>query len=856
MTQLAFDPSGVRLASGSKDTDIIIWDLVGETGLFKLRGHKDQITSVHFLQADRIAEDEVDGDIRANGHSIVAQRDYVISTSKDALLKIWDVSSQHCIETHVVQNNGECWGLGLSPDQSGCITAANEGELHAWSIDVNALRSESQETPLQGEKRIMKNRGSFYRHGRDRTIGIKFHPRLDYIAVHGSDKAIEIWRIRSGSEIQKSLARKRKRKREKFGETDGDTIMENGDEDKPVDVSAALISEVFVPYVILRTSGRIRSMDWAGGKTGKSISLLAATMNNQLEVYTVATGDRVKLRANEPPDYARSLSVDMPGHRSDVRCVALSSDDRMLASASHGTLKIWNVKTRSCIRTLDCGYALCGSYLPGDKTVVLGTKDGTIELFDIASSVLLETMKAHDREVWSLQVSPDGKSLVTGSADKTAKFWEFTVIQEEILGTNRKTPKLKLTHTRTLKVADEVLSIRFSPDMRLLALSTLDSTVKVFFCDTLKLYLTLYGHKLPVLSMDISYDNKLIVTCSADKNVRIWGLDFGDCHKAFFAHQDSILSVAFIPNNSEGNGHHFFSASKDRVIKYYDGDKFEQIQKLSGHHGEIWAMAVAHSGEFVVSASHDKSIRIWSQTDEQIFLEEEREKELEELYESTLLTSLEHDERNPGDKEEGREFAEASKQTAETLMAGEKIAEALEVGHEDLELMRDFEVQRRKNPGIAAPQRNPLFLANKNISAPQYVLQTLQRIPSASLHDALLVLSFSQLPTLFEFLGVWAAAGSNVPLTCRVLFFMLKLHHQQIVNSRMMRPKMEQVRDNLRSTLRKQKQELGFNLAGVRILGRKVEELDDKGSYVDDEMLDENSRLGKKGQKRAFTNIA
>ena len=35
----------------------------------------------------------------------------------------------------------------------------------------------------------------------------------------------------------------------------------------------------------------------------------------------------------------------------------------------------------------------------------------------------------------------------------------------------------------------------------------------------------------------------LLVTCSADKNIKIWGLDFGDCHKSIFAHDDSIMAV-------------------------------------------------------------------------------------------------------------------------------------------------------------------------------------------------------------------------------------------------------------------------------------------------------------------------
>ncbi len=51
ITVLAFDRSGVRLASGSKDTDIIVWDLVAETGQYKLRGHKDQVTGLCFVEA-------------------------------------------------------------------------------------------------------------------------------------------------------------------------------------------------------------------------------------------------------------------------------------------------------------------------------------------------------------------------------------------------------------------------------------------------------------------------------------------------------------------------------------------------------------------------------------------------------------------------------------------------------------------------------------------------------------------------------------------------------------------------------------------------------------------------------------
>ena len=75
-------------------------------------------------------------------------------------------------------------------------------------------------------------------------------------------------------------------------------------------------------------------------------------------------------------------------------------------------------------------------------------------------------------------------------------------------------------------------SLLFAPqDKLLVAVGLLDCTVKIFFDDTLKFFLSLYGHKLPVLCLDISYDGNILISGSAYKTVKIWGLDFGDCHR-------------------------------------------------------------------------------------------------------------------------------------------------------------------------------------------------------------------------------------------------------------------------------------------------------------------------------------
>ncbi|KAF8424595.1 WD40-repeat-containing domain protein [Tirmania nivea] len=840
VTALAFDRSGTRLVSGGKDAAIIVWDLVAEVGLYKLKGHKDQVTKVQFLRGGSAFDEEIQ-DTAETGD----EDGYLISTGKDTLVKLWELSTQHCIETHVA-HHGECWGMTLSPDQRGFITIGNDGEMKVWAIDSRGLIGAAITT---GDTHCLLDRGYLYRSSKDRGVTAIFHPSSNFIATHGTDKSVEIWRIRTEDEIKRVLKRKRKRAAQKGKEV---TI---GDADAAVDdISSAKVEDIFVSYVVLRAGGKVRGIDWVT-KPGKSssIQLLVSLTNNSLEFYDIPKPptSKEKKKAPEVPDYKRSHSVDLAGHRSDVRALALSSDDRMLASASSDSLKVWNVRTSTCIRTFECGYSLCCSFLPGDKILVVGTKTGEIELFDVASSIMLESFQAHDGAIWSLQVHPDGKSLVTGSADKSAKSWNFEVVQEEIPGTRRTTPKLKLVHKRTLKMDDDILSVRYTPNGKHLAVALLDNTVRVFFADTLKQLHTLYGHKLPVLNMDISSDSKLIATCSADKSVKIWGLDFGDVHKSFFAHNDSIMQVAF-----EREGHNFFSSSKDRLVKYWDGDKFENIQKMEGHHGEIWAMCVGRCTEFVVTASHDKSIRVWEQGDDMIFLEEEREKELEALYESTLTASLEP----PTTDDPDSTSTSAGKQTIETLMAGERIMEALDMGIDDLNILSAHASLQAQRPGItiAPPQRNPVYIALGNISAETHLANVVSKIKAAHLQDALLVLPFEKVEKFMRFLNLWAEKEWNIPLTAKILFFLLRVHHNQIVASKTLRPMLDSVRVNLRRALGRQKDELGYNLAAARFVIRGINENSTKEfvGYGEDNEIRWEEITEKGGKKRGFANLS
>uniref|UniRef100_A0A0W0FCF7 Small-subunit processome Utp12 domain-containing protein n=1 Tax=Moniliophthora roreri TaxID=221103 RepID=A0A0W0FCF7_MONRR len=845
VTALAFNEQGTQLASGSQDTDLIVWDVVGEAGLYRLRGHRDQVTCIKFLPSP--------ADLPSTSASSTSGM--LLTTSKDTFIKLWDLSTQHCIQT-VVAHRSDIWSLDVDIDQDLIFTGSGDGEVKAWRIDRGVLAGGLKETETGEIAKAIHPIATLPLSAKHRVSQISFHHKHPFLAVQSHDRSVEIFRIRTEEEIRKKRLRRKKRAKEKKDKEPKDKVTsreeEKDDEDIVEDEEISLV-DLFTPHTIVRATGKIRSFDFGPGNVTKSrIQFFTALSNNAIEVYSIP----LPTKSKEPlPEPSRVYSVELPGHRADVRTLSLSSDDQLLASASSGSLKIWNMKTTACIRTMECGSAICSTFLPGDRHVAIGMKSGEIAIYDVASSTLIESIQAHTSTVWSLHIRPDGTAMISGSADKDVKFWEFRhkEVDEESVQSGR---MLSLTHYRTLKMTDDVLSVRFSPNGKLLAVALLDSTVKVFYQDTLKFFLSLYGHKLPVLSMDISADSKLIVTCSADKNVKIWGLDFGDCHKSIFAHEDSIMQVAF-----ENDSHYFWTVSKDKMVKYWDGDKFENIQRLEGHHSEVWALALSHRGDFVVSGSHDKSIRVWEKLDEPLFLEEEREKELEEIYERGVADTLNRQSTptgpNPG--ETLTEVATVSKQTTETLMAGERIIEALDLADGEREAFRQHEetisrLSKEDAMKLQPPPRNPI-LAAYELDPEAWVLRVVEKIANTALQDALLVLPFGKVVSLMRYLSIWTQKNWNIPLVSRIVFFLLKTHHHQIVANRIMRTSLIPLRKHLRAALQREKEMMGYNLAALHYL-RQRDDHERTAQFFEEEQDEERVRMKiSEGKKRKRVNL-
>ena len=120
---------------------------------------------------------------------------------------------------------------------------------------------------------------------------------------------------------------------------------------------------------------------------------------------------------------------------------------------------------------------------------------------------------------------------------------------------------------------------------------------KEFNCFVSKI---LTGHEKTVYDLDI-YENKLI-SCSADKTIRIWDLKTGKALKIILAHHGSVWSVKAYDGK-------IISSSSDKTIRILDFNTGKLLNILTGHENQIYSIFI--HDEKIISGSLDRTVRVW-----------------------------------------------------------------------------------------------------------------------------------------------------------------------------------------------------------------------------------------------------
>jgi WD40 repeat protein len=218
---------------------------------------------------------------------------------------------------------------------------------------------------------------------------------------------------------------------------------------------------------------------------------------------------------------------------------------------------------------------------------------GSAPAITVGAFALERTLTGHDDRVYSVAFSPNGKSLASGSQDKTIRVWDVAS------GTLRQT---LMGHT------DIVFSVAFSPDGRLLASGSPDKTIKLWDVASGRLNRTLTTHSGPVMSVAFSPDGKLLASGSQDKTIKLWDVASGTLRQTLTAHSGSVLSVAFSPD-----GKLLASGSYDNTVKLWDVKSRTLERTLTGDNWPVLSVAFSPDGKLLASGSN-KTVKIWDVT--------------------------------------------------------------------------------------------------------------------------------------------------------------------------------------------------------------------------------------------------
>ena len=167
---------------------------------------------------------------------------------------------------------------------------------------------------------------------------------------------------------------------------------------------------------------------------------------------------------------------------------------------------------------------------------------------------------------------------------------------------------------------DPITSVAFHPVFSSLASGSEDYTIKIWDWELGELERTVKGHTKAVLDLDFGgpRGGTLLASCSSDLTIKLW--DPNDEYKnirTLPGHDHSVSAVRFIPSGAAGSpssGNLLVSASRDKSLRIWDVSTGYCVKTIRGHADWVRDVSPSFDGEYLVSAGNDNTARIWRTT--------------------------------------------------------------------------------------------------------------------------------------------------------------------------------------------------------------------------------------------------
>lgn len=355
---------------------------------------------------------------------------------------------------------------------------------------------------------------------------------------------------------------------------------------------------------------QVLAVDWsADGKwivTGSN-----DRKNGYIQLWNAETGQQVERSFGATNGAGES-------HVGPVLSISFSPDGESIVSGSDDTtVRLWNTATGKHVKLFfsHLGPIWDVEFDREGKRIVTASGDGTAIVWDLSTGAAKAPFTGHDGPVYTAAFSPTGPEVATGGYDRRILIWNPGTLTEFNFD-NLKSPTGKVVADQESKALDghsaPVRDILFSGDGNQIVSGSDDNTVRLWSLETLKDEKTFRGHNGSVRSLVLADNDSIILTASKDNRIRQWSIDqYAEVRvlhsHVLDEHRAEVLSARFSKDGSK-----IVTASKDRSALTWDSKTGNRLAQFAEGHQFLTSSAVVFpNGKWIATAAADNTVRVW-----------------------------------------------------------------------------------------------------------------------------------------------------------------------------------------------------------------------------------------------------